>query len=625
MTSFSGAIRSDIYQIDNLISPMLRTLSSCSCSNLDGYTFKNAQLGTCGEKLETNARKTIFLAIDGIIDDADSLRKKINPPKTDRDIHVVILAYEKWGTDFLEHIEGDFALALLDQEKEQFFIARDRIGKKPLYWYHEQDTFLFGSEIKGLLATGLVPQTPDPEALASYLYFGFIPQDMTPIKGVNKLLPGHYMLIQLNQNKRILPYWSYSSYFEEQPPCPLNEIPEQLDKLLSDTVKMQTPKEGRLGCFTDGGLGSASIAYYLSQQHDPASLSSFSVGLAGETDEADHAAKLAANTLHIDHHAKIITPDIGLDELVKLVWHLDEPVAIGIFRSWQLSKLAQGSVDTVFSGTGSDEMLAGHARYSTEEQHLGIWEALIKTPRAWIGNLLLPILNKIYKPGAYEMLKQSRTNPWQFGYLSENALFSESELAEASPRLAKLFDPEVFLHKFHHLHRIKSTVASYLYFDVKTRLPDSLILQLERCTAAHGLKWRAPYLNRKVVEFLARLPEPEKLSEADTAKFLKASMNNVFPKGVVNAPRRSSKALQPIWLEQSELKELFPLLLKGSLVETGWISESWLRAKLTGDPGESIFQLWGLLVLETWFRLFINHPVGEVSPDISIRDLLMEK
>lgn len=625
MTCFSGAIRSDIYQIDNLISPMLRSLSSCTCTSHEAHTFKNAQLGTCGGKLKTNARKTIILALDGIIDDAESVRKKINPPITEKNTHVVILAYEKWGANFLEHIEGDFSLALLDQEKRQFLLARDRIGKKPLYWYHEQDTLLFGSEIKGLLATGLVPQTPAPEAIASYLYFGYIPQDMTPIKGVNKLLPGHYMLVQLNQNKRILPYWSYSSYFEQEPPCPISEIPEQLDLLLSDTIKMQLPKDDRIGIFNTGRLGSASIAYYLSKECDPGMLSSYSLGFVKETHERDIASQIVAETLNIEHYSEILSPRVNLDEFIKLVWYLDEPIARGICRTWHLSKLAKKYVDTVFSATGSDELLAGHMRYSTEEQKQGIWEALTKTPRAWVGNLLFPILNKIYKPGAYEVLKQSRTNPWQFGYLSDNALLSESELAEASPRLAKLFDPEVFLHKFHHLHRIKSTVASFLYFDVKTRLPDSLILQRERFTSVHGLKWRAPYLSRKVVEFLARLPEPETLPEAEVAKFLKVILKDTFPEEVVSPLKQPKRAPLPIWVEQSELKELLPLLLKGSLVETGWISESWLRAKLAGDPGENFRQLWGIFVLEVWFRLFINRPVGENPPDISIRDLLMEK
>ncbi len=214
----------------------------------------------------------------------------------------------------------------------------------------------------------------------------------------------------------------------------------------------------------------------------------------------------------------------------------------------------------------------------------------------------------------------------QFEYLRHNALFDEKNLAYISPKLAGIFDPDSFLHKFHHLSRINSIVSSYLYFDVKTRLPDCFMLQFERLTTSRGLNWQAPFLDRAIVEFTASLPEPETLTETETATYLKPLLKHIFSDLVVSRPKKTRREFLNQWANTPNLRKAFELLLTGTLVETGLISSKWLKRQL--DPEnfnpETFRDLWAILMLEIWFRLFINRPIQSSPPEISLFELFSE-
>lgn len=632
MDGIAGVIYPDIFQTDHLVDTMLRTLKHRSKTTInDSHTYKNFEIGLLGHRLSSNERQTIYAAIDGTLYNTDPLRHQLMEQgylfTSQEDAELLVHGYECEGTDFFSKLTGDFSIMILDQETEQITLVRDRIGKKPLYWYQDQHYFLFGSELKALLATGAIPQTPATDALASYLYLGYIPQDMTPIKNVNKLLPGHFLQISTEKSLSIQSYWSYSSFFQKQETSPQELVISNLDSLLSDSVQKRLPKDNSIGCLISGGLGSASVAYYVKKLVESGP-KAYTVGFLGENDADIEAAKAVSSSLKLPHHCEIITPNNFLDDLVNITWHLDEPLADpNTIATWKLLQLAKTHSNVVFSGMGSDELLAGHTRYTIEERHIGLAARLKETVSPSIIKFLLPILHTFYKPAAYHLLKESKTNPWQFEYIRHNALFNESQLAAASPRLASLFDPEVFLHKFYNLNKIQSPVASYLYFDVKTRLADCFMLQLERLTAAHTLEWRTPYLDRTIVEFLAALPEPAALKEQETASFLKQLLKDTFPPTFINRPKTTRKNFLKTWVHKSDLGELFDCLPNGTLVESGLISENWLRKAILQlkTNGNNFRHIWGIFALEIWFRIFINHPVASHPPDISVKELLLEK
>lgn len=632
MQGLAGIVYPDVFQTEQLIHPMLDTIAYRGESGSDVYNFKNIQLGTCGGKIYFNEKKTVAAAVDGEITNVNELKdelKKHGHHLTNQATSAEILAhaYDLWGTELFTHITGDFALFILDQQKEKIFIARDRIGKKPLYWYHDGKFFIFGSEIKALLATNLIPQTPATDSLASYLYFGYIPQDMTPISGVNKLIPGYYLQLNKDRSIHIQSYWSYSSFFEQRSTSHKVTIVRTLDELLNKATKARIPKKTNLGCFISGGLGSACIAHYVKKNCENANITGFTVGFEGENEADLLAAADVAHSLGIPQEIAKITPQNFLEDLVQIAWHLDEPIADpNIVAIWKMSKLSSETTKRVYSGMGSDELLAGHSRYTSQESEVSFLDRMIQPPLYMMRRALIPLFNFFNSDLAFEMLKDNRNNPWQFEYVRQNALFDETVLKRAAPNLAGLFDSEVFLHKFHNLSRIKSTVSSLLYFDVKTRLVDCFVLELERATAAHGQEWSAPFLDRFLVEYLATLPEPDQLDEKETALWLKALLKNVFPDYVLNRPKRTRRDFLKKWSNRPEITEIFKLLPKGTLVESGLINEAWINVHLETPQSreESFRHLWAILMLEIWFRLFINRPIGKEAPDITAYELLSE-
>jgi asparagine synthase (glutamine-hydrolysing) len=627
MTAFAGIVYPDALQTSDITELMLKPMQHRGKEFKQIVSFRNMQLGIIGKPLISNHKKDLHLAFDGFITSIKGFETECSELEPSQRGQLLLKAYEKYGLAFLENVDGDFAFAILDQKQGAMILARDRIGKKPLYWCQEKNYFLFGSELKAMIASGVVPQTPSAESIATYLYFGYSPQDLTPIKEVNKLLPSHYLHFSSQQGVQITPYWSYSSLFANRIHIHKTEVLKTINHLLEESVKSVLP-EGSTGCFVSGGLGSATVAYYLSRNKPPAELKAFSVAFEDENEEDLLAAESACTSIGISQRTAVINPQLFLKNFPKIVWTLDEPVGDpNILATWKLSELAATFAPTVFSGMGSDELLAVHSRYSLAERDTAYMSRLMLLPKPVIQKILIPLLKVFYPDAAYNVLRTLRTNPWQFEYLRHNALFNESLLKEAAPRLANCFDPDTFLHKFHNISRIHSNVSSFLYFDVKTRLPDCFMLQYERMTRAHQLEWETPFLYRPLIEYAAQLPEPESMLEKETASYLKPLLRDVFSEAFINRPKKTRKQLLSSWIENQEVAEVFMLLQHGTLVETGLISPEWLSSCLENSETmtESFQMLFAVMTLEVWFRLFMNRQPGAMAPEISLKELLQSR
>lgn len=627
MSGIAGIVYPDNFPVGTLISPMLETMSHRGSGIKSVHTYRKMQVGICGGKL-VSSDNGVIAALDGTLFNAKELIGDLTKQgyhfKDESCAEILTYAYDLWGPAFLEHLEGDFALFVLDQKNELLLIARDRMGKKPLYWFTNDHYFIFASELKALLATGAIPQTIAPDAIATYLYFGYLPQDMTPIKDVNKLLPSYYLIFNKNRSQKIQNYWSYSACFKQQQTSNPTSVIKDVDRLLEDSVYQRLPKKKPLGCLIAGGLGSASIAYYLRRLLPPEQIRAFTIEFQKENSQDTSAAQEFAKDLQLPHQCDVITQQNFLDDLVKIAWHLDEPISDpNVIATWRLAKAAQ-PVGTLFSGMGSDELLAGHSRYTVAEAHATYFNRLIQSGMPFAKSFILPILQLFSNSATYTILKQARTNPWQLDFLQQNALFKSDVRYSAAPDIAHLFDPIVFLHKFHQLPKIASNVASFLYLDVKTRLADCYMLQYDRLMSAHGVEWRTPFLSEGLVTYLAGLSEPDQLEENEAFCILKALLKNAFPKDCLNRPKKTRKHFLEPWAENVELRELFQMLSRGTLVETGLISRKWLQASLSSSSKrkKNFRYLWSLLALEIWFHLFINHPIKSRPPEMSVRDLL---
>lgn len=631
MSGIAGIVFPDTFQISPIVPKMLETLKHRSAGIQDVVQVKNIQLGLCSEKFVSNERRSLIAGVDGNITNykqvATYLKKKGAEFRQESFSELVLLGYEILGTEIFKRIDGDFAICIYDEVEDKLLLCRDRIGKKPLYWYQDQHHFIFATELKSLLASGLVPQSLAEDALSAYFTFGFIPQDMTPIKEVSKLLPAHYITLHSNLTKSIQSYWSYSSYFGESN---LSDemIVEKLDHLLSESVSSSLPdKTEPVASLLSGGLGSASVAYYLKKEGAGRALSAATSGFAGVHPEDLEAAKEVAATLDIPQSEKLITQDTLFDSLVPIIWHLDEPIADpNIVATYQLAKLTKQSANHAFSGMGSDEMLGGHERYLIKEKSTNLKEKLNRLLRPFLQNVAIPILKKMHMPWAYELIKHAKTNPWQFEFVLQNALFDKKQLYQLSPKLADRFDPEVFLHKFPTLFNFPSDFASYMYFDVKTRLPDNFMLQYERLTAANGLTWHTPYLDREILEFLASIMGGKNLKKNETAPFLKELLKDTFSNEFLQRPKVARPDFLLSWLDNPKIMEVFQLLEKGVLVDNGIISKQCLTEGLGGAKKcqEKFKCLWSLLVFEIWYRLFITKSITDTPPNISVKELLSQ-
>ncbi len=580
MNGIAGVIYPDVFQISHWINPLLNMMNPSGAN--ESYSNKNVQIGSAGEKIAFNSQKNSAALFAGHLENREGMLKQLQShgyqPSTDGEI--IVNAYELWGNKAFRRLEGSFSLCILDMAKEKIIVVRDCIGEKPLYWYQDQHHFLFSSSLKALLATGAIPQTAAVDGLSSFLYFGYIPQEMSPIRNVNKLLPGHYLQITLNQVTSIHQYWSYSSHFERKEGPSETAIVQHLDHLLERAAKSLVADHQNVGYLSSSEPGSAIVAHYLEK------------ALQGYAQEIPVQKNLDA---HVDPNA-----------LIEIAWHLEEPQADQeVLATWNWAKQASSEINVLFTDIGCDEILAIHDRYHVRKHLTESWRSAFN--QELTHRFLLPALSALYKPAAFALLKRSRRKPWQFEYLNQNALFDEQAMRQAAPHLASQFDPETFLQKFHNLSKIKSKIGSFVYFDVKTRLPDLTIARYDRLMGAYGIRYCSPFLNRPLIEYFAGLPAGEG----------KAYLQALLPGAMQGNKQRINVK------EDSPFFQLFPLLKKGALIEAGILSEKWLKEALT-TPKEHYRQLWGLFFLEVWHRLFINRPMETAPPTLSLKELLLE-
>ncbi len=630
MSRIAGIIYPSAFQVTEMIGEMHATFPSKT--PFQYFHHKNLELGGWNTEIATNEPKNIWALLDGEIYNraelTDELKKLGFKFTNGSDTELIVHAYDAWREDFLERLNGPFALAIFDEEKEHLILARDRLGQKPLYWSAQGDYWLFSTELKGLAATGIVPQTPATDALASYLYFGFIPQDLSPIHGVNKLLPCHHLKVDLNRQSVIGQYWSLSDHLQTKKALSKEEAYEQLGKRFEEAVRISLPKEGNVGSFSVGNLGSSAMTWFLSHTAPRERVSTYTPYFQEpNTPELDASAELAA-VLSLEHRTQEITPDQVLDELPRVVWHLDEPVADPYaIRTWHLGKLASSTSPFVYADLGWEEMLGGSSRYfNAQREHpypkppLAFF--LARLPTSVRDHFLLPLLKWTRCDYLYRILRNIDINREQVTYLMDTALFKGKGRKKVSPYLYQAFNPEVFTQRFHRLSSLPGSINPSLYYDAKTELPDRLLIQFERLLTPHNVRVINPFLDYRLVEFLAELPEEIKFESKQPAALLRNLMEKLCHT-CPPFPERDDSFID-VWRAHPRFRHVFELLLKGRLVDEGMISARWIRQQL-GYPHlipRTFRQLWSLLILEIWFRLYINRPIHLDNTTLSTEDLL---
>lgn len=533
--------------------------------------------------------------------------------KTQSDTEVVLHAYEEWGIKCLAQFNGMFAFAIWDQNKKQLFIARDRLGEKPLYYYHDGNRLVFGSEIKAIVADPTIPREINPHGLANYLAFGHSLAPDTMFRNILKLLPGHYLLAR-NGKIETKEYWDVGCE-----PLPANaalsedEYADRVLALLNDSVKRRMIADVPVGAFLSGGVDSSAIVA-LMKRHATGKVKTFSLGfsIGGAYNELSDA-KRVAQYLDTEHYELHVGHIDMVQTLQKLIYHFDEPFGDPAnFPVLLLSEFARKEVKVVLAGEGGDELFGGYRRYAADRT-AALYQ---KLPKALTGAILPGIVKTI--PRLRRTKRILSTLP-----MTDPAARYAAWLLVFSPAMQKeLLQPHVtseladydptwqYSHyyesargeKLDHLNRI-------MYVDVKTWLADTFLEKVDKASMACSLEGRLPFLDHRLVELAFQIPGKHKIQGRTTKRILKQAVKSLVPPEVLSKPKHGFAVPTDPWF-RGELKEfVFETLFDERTRKRGFFDFSYIeRLYARHRDGKEVFDtpLWLLLNFELWNRIYID-------------------
>ncbi len=572
-----------------------------------------------GQQPIWNEDKSCCIVFNGelynFLDLRPELETKGHVFSTNADTEVILHAYEEWGIDCLERLNGMFALAIWDGNRQRLFLARDRIGEKPLYYYRDANRLVFGSEIKAILGDKSIPRAVNPRGMVNYLTFGYAMAPETMYQNIFKLLPGHYMVVEGGE-VHTAEYWDvgYEPQILETALITESNLVERLQFLLDDSVRRRMIADVPVGAFLSGGVDSSTVVALMTR-HATDSVKTFSIGFDyGEAFNELPDARQTADVLGVEHH-EIFVQDIDLvGTLQKLVYHYDEPFgdAAG-FPLYLLSNYARQYVKVVLSGDGGDELFGGYSRYANEQFAVRFQrfpELLTKNLAGAMVKNIQPL--KRYKP----ILNKLSINDPVRRYISWLSVFThemQGELLEGDVNdLLNGYDPHVPFHG--HFSNLNGMSASdhlnrLMYIDVKTRLVDSFMEKTDKATMACSLEARLPLLDHRIVELAFQIPSKYKVRGQSNKRIFKKAISNLVPHHVLNKPKRGFAVPKAPWF-QGELKDFtFEVLFDDHTVHRGYFQPAFVE-KMWQDHIEGAHnwgsQLWLLLNFELWHRTYLD-------------------
>jgi asparagine synthase (glutamine-hydrolysing) len=478
---------------------------------------------------------------------------------TNGDTEVILEAFRIWGHSCIKRLEGMFSFAIWDSLKQELFLARDRLGEKPLYYsVCNGKGLIFASELQALRSNPSISTEIDLNAFGQYLTLNYVTGHQSMIQGVSKLLPGHYLVYSQVGGIKIDSYWDLAEHFNAKKSTQsAGTAALQLQLLLDNSVKARMVSDVPIGAFLSGGIDSSSIVAAMVKGAESKLVNTFCIGFKEKGySEANEARKIASH-LNTSHHEYIVGENIDQD-FKKIICSMDEPVADTSFIPfYYLAKFSRQFVKVALSGDGGDEILAGYETYSADR----LTNILKSVP-----NLVWNISEKIvtnFMPVSHgkvsfdfklrQFIRGQTLNADQ-AHLFWRTIFTESEKYNlVNPDIAKqLKNMNPFEYHFSKLEEVRE--AHYLdramYLDLKTWLPDDILTKVDRATMAHSLESRAPFLDSKLVEFCAELPIKYKLNGLNKKYLLKKSQIDRLPKATLKQKKKGFNAPLSKWMEE---------------------------------------------------------------------------
>jgi asparagine synthase (glutamine-hydrolysing) len=563
-----------------------------------------------------NEDQTVWVAFNGEIYNFADLREELEGAghafRTHSDTEVIVHAYEQWGASCVERFRGMFAFALWDEPRRRLMLARDRLGVKPAYYALTPSGLVFGSEIKAVIEDPEVSREWRAEALDSFLAFQYIPGPETIYQNVWKLPPGH-LLIAEDGGIAIRQYWDLT-FTGDGDLAREEEYLERLDALITESVGLRLLSDVPLGAFLSGGIDSSLVVAAMVATSRGRVLTT-SVGFDDRAfNELEHA-RLVARHLGTEAYEKVVTPEVA-DLLPKLAWHLDEPFAdSSAVPTYYVSAAARERVTVALSGDGGDELWAGYARHRVERWEMAARRGLGPLGSRIVGDLArhLPLGMK----GARSL--RHLTLPPADAYAQKHAYsFFEQGAREAlyTPDFARTVrdaDPFAPFRRAYEACPSDDPLDRALYVDVKTYLVDDIMTKVDKMSMAVSLESREPLLDHKLIEFAATVPSALKLKGGRSKYLLRRLLERRLPKSIVDRPKHGFEAPIGAWLCGPLAPMVEDLFLDGRLRDRGVLDQRVVQdlwREHRDGTRDHRHRLWSLVMLELWFREYVDRPAG---------------
>ena len=559
-----------------------------------------------GHQPLSNEDGSVWIVFNGEIYNFEELNRRYlssgHTFKTRSDTETIVHLYEELGEACFAELRGMFAIALWDGRRKKLLLARDRLGKKPVYYSWNGKRLLFGSEIKALWPAGGLSEEMDLEALSDYFSYQYIPAPKTIYRDVRKLRPAHYLEVE-GSNIREVPYWDLR--FGQTKELSESEWCERFLEEYRTAVKSRLVSDVPLGAFLSGGVDSSSVVALMNEFQPP--VTTCSIGFTEESyDEAGDARRFAAS-LGTNHFEHIVEPH-ALDLLPKLAWHYDEPFAdSSAVPTYYVSQVAREHVTVALSGDGGDESFAGYRRYKFD-----VWENRLRSyfpgplRRTVFGPLgrLYPKLGwapRVFRgKSTFQSLARDPIEGYFYGIsccppAQKHELFSP----EAWSRLAG-YDSFDVLRYYYDRADTTDPLSRIQYVDIKTYLVDDILVKVDRASMANSLEVRCPLLDHKLMELIAEMPSGMKLRNGQGKYIFKKAMQSILPPEVLTRRKQGFSVPVAEWF-RGELKEFAHDTIfrrQDGLLNHAYLTRCWKQHEKGQRDWSAL--LWCVLMFRTW-------------------------
>jgi len=574
-----------------------------------------------GHQPISNEDGTAWIVFNGEIYNYQELRRDLQTKghtfTTQTDTEVIVHLYEEFGESCVEKLRGMFAFAIWDERRKVLFMARDRVGIKPLYYWLTDKCLVFGSEIKAILADVEVKPEVLPQMVDRFLTYYYVPGEETLFRNIHKLAPGSYMLVK-DGKVQIKQYWDLRFGPREQS---IEKAEQKLLELLEESVRLHMISDVPVGFLLSGGVDStAMLGFAVGKTDRP--LSSFTLGFsaAGVVDERPYAT-LAARRYGSEHHEMTISAQEFADFLPKYAWHMEEPVceptAIALYY---VSKLASNFVKVLISGEGGDEAFAGYPNYRNL-----LWFERLKSaagPLKGALSSILFLLNGVLRSRHLQKYTPLMNMPLESYYYSRisspNTFFNSHSSDLYSSDFARLVNRAYSVaatKKYLADGTPRGLVNQMLYVDTKTALPDDLLLKADKMTMANSVELRVPLLDHKLLEFAASLPERFKVRGFTTKYIAKKALRQRVPREILDRKKVGFPVPYGAWLK-TELKDMVhDVLLDRETLARGYFNRRCVENLIKEHSESERFpkEILSLMSLELWHRAFLGK--GDAADD----------